>query len=188
MNRTMSAPFHRGDQPTPTRRFAMDASEPTVEFGRFRVLLRRRELLADGAPVELGARAFDILLTLIEADGLVVTKEELLNRVWPHRIVEENNLQSHIAALRAVLGPDRDLIRTVSGRGYQFIGEIRPLSEVGDERASAGPETSTRFASRLLKPANLIASWSIEPPTIPMETTPIPNERASVTNASSAPT
>ena len=54
-----------------------------VEFGRFRVLLRRRQLLADGVPVELGTRAFDLLLVLSEADGLLVSKEELLSQVWP---------------------------------------------------------------------------------------------------------
>ena len=48
--------------------------------------------------------------------------------LWPGRVVEENNLQTHISALRAVLGPDRELIRTVSGRGYQFIGLISPAA------------------------------------------------------------
>jgi predicted ATPase/DNA-binding winged helix-turn-helix (wHTH) protein len=111
----------------------------SAEFGRFRVLPHRRELLADGQPARLGGRAFDILMTLIEARGAVVTKDALMVRVWPGQVVEENNLQSHISALRAALGPDRDLIRTVSGRGYQFIGEIRALSEGGDERASRDP-------------------------------------------------
>src|SRR3954447_18458642 len=86
-------------------------------FGRFLVLPRRRELLADGQPVKLGGRAFDLLMCFIEARGAVVTKDALMARIWPDRIVEENNLQSHISALRAALGPDRDLIRTVSGRG-----------------------------------------------------------------------
>ena len=112
----------------------------SVAFGRFRVLPRRREMMTDGKPVKLGGRAFDILTALIEARGSVVTKDVLMERVWPGRVVEENNLQSHIAALRALLGPDRDLIRTVSGRGYQFTGEIRSLSEDGDGHASLGPE------------------------------------------------
>src|ERR1700720_2786183 len=107
-------------------------------FGRFRVLPHRREMIADGKPIRLGGRAFDILMALIEARGAVVTKDALTKQVWSGRVVEENNLQSHISALRAALGPDRDLIRTVSGRGYQFIGEIRVLSVAGDERASVG--------------------------------------------------
>jgi DNA-binding response OmpR family regulator len=55
--------------------------DASIEFGRFRVLLRRRRLLVDGVPVALGTRAFDLLLVLLEADGALVTKEELLNRV-----------------------------------------------------------------------------------------------------------
>src|SRR6516162_3514418 len=107
-----------------------DAKLPaSVEFGRFRVLPHRRELLVDGQPAKLGGRAFDVLTTLIEARGAVVAKDALMARVWPGQIVEENNLQSHISALRAALGRDRELIRTVSGRGYQFIGEMRALSE-----------------------------------------------------------
>ncbi len=112
----------------------------SVGFGRFRVLPHRREMIADGKPIKLGGRAFDILMALIEARGAVVTKDVLMGRVWPGRVIEENNLQSQITALRAVLGPDRDLVRTVSGRGYQFTGKIRPLSEAGDEHASLGPE------------------------------------------------
>jgi predicted ATPase/DNA-binding winged helix-turn-helix (wHTH) protein len=114
----------------------------SVGFGRFRVLPHRGELLADGQPAKLGARGFDILMALIEARGEVVSKNVLMARVWPGRIVEENNLQSQISALRVALGPDRDLIRTVSGRGYQFIGEIRALPEGDVERGSLGPYTA----------------------------------------------
>src|SRR5215831_18559015 len=97
----------------------------TIEFGRFKVVRHRRELLVDGRPVELGGRAFDTLLALIDARGTVLTKDELMSRVWPDRVVEENNLPAQIFVLRKVLGPDRDLIRTVAGRGYQFTGEVR---------------------------------------------------------------
>jgi DNA-binding winged helix-turn-helix (wHTH) protein len=96
----------------------------------------------DGQPAKLGGRAFDLLTTLIEARGAVVTKDALMARVWPGQIVEENNLQSHVSALRAVLGRDRELIRTVSGRGYQFTGEMRALSEADDERDTLGPEAA----------------------------------------------
>jgi DNA-binding winged helix-turn-helix (wHTH) protein len=72
------------------------------------MLPHRREMITDGKPIKLGGRAFDILVALIEARGAVVTKDAMMKRVWPGRVVEENNLQSHIAALRAVLGPDRD--------------------------------------------------------------------------------
>ena len=90
----------------------------TIEFGRFKVVRHRRELLVDGRPVELGGRAFDTMMALIDARGTVLTKDELLSRVWPDRVVEENNLPAQIFMLRKVFGPDRDLIRTVAGRGY----------------------------------------------------------------------
>jgi DNA-binding winged helix-turn-helix (wHTH) protein len=98
-----------------------------IEFGHLSILPHRRQLLADGRPIRLGGRAFDLLLALIDAPGAVVGKDELLNRIWPGRIVEESRLQSEISALRKALGTDRDLIQTVSGRGYQFTGEIREL-------------------------------------------------------------
>src|SRR5271167_3957406 len=93
-----------------------------LEFGRFRVQLRRRQLLADGVPVELGTRAFELLLVLLEADGLLITKEELLGRVWPGLVVSEENLKVQVSALRKALGADRDVIRTEFGRGYRFTG------------------------------------------------------------------
>jgi DNA-binding winged helix-turn-helix (wHTH) protein len=100
-------------------------ADATLEFGRFRLLLRRRRLLADGVPIELGMRAFDLLLVLLEADGALVTKEKLFKRVWPGIVVSEENLKVKISALRKALGADRDLIRTEFGRGYRFIGILR---------------------------------------------------------------
>src|SRR5580765_419992 len=95
-----------------------------IEFGRFKVVRHRRELLADGRPVELGGRAFDTLVALIDARGSVLGKDELMSRVWPDQVVEENNLPAQISVLRKAFGADRHLIRTVAGRGYQFTGEI----------------------------------------------------------------
>src|ERR1700737_3765635 len=106
------------------------SAEAAIEFGRFRVLLRWRRLLADGVAVELGTRAFDPLLVLLEADGALVTKEELLNRVWPGIVVSEENLKVQISALRKALGAGRNLIRTEFGRGYRFIGILRSNATV----------------------------------------------------------
>ena len=112
----------------PLRHGANRSSSATVdaalEFGRVRVLLRQRQLLTDGVPVELGTRAFDLLLVLLEADGLLVTKEELLSRVWPGIVVSEENLKVQVSALRKALGADRDVIRTEFGRGYRFTGVL----------------------------------------------------------------
>ena len=100
------------------------ATDTVLEFGRFRVLLRQRRLLADGVPVELGTRAFDILMVLLEADGALVTKDELLRRVWSGIIVGQDNLKLHICTLRKALGEDCDFIRTENGRGYRFIAAV----------------------------------------------------------------
>ena len=96
----------------------------TLKFGRFQVLPHRREVLANGVPVTLGSRAFDILMVLIEAGGELVTKDEILSRVWPGMVVEEHSLQFHISTLRKVLGKDRSFIKTISGRGYRFVADI----------------------------------------------------------------
>lgn len=99
-------------------------------FGRFCLQPTRRQLLADDEPVKLGARAFDLLLTLVEQCDRVVGKNELLDRVWPDVVVAENNLEVHIWSLRKVLG--HKAIVTIPGRGYRFA---EPL----DEPASAVP-------------------------------------------------
>src|ERR1700739_4712026 len=121
-------------------------------FGRFRLLPHRRELLADGRPLKLGGRAFDVLMALIEVPGAVVSKDALMARVWPNRTVEENNLAAQIVALRKALGSEQGLIRTVAGRGYQFTGEIRPLSAATDE---APDVTTVATAESIQPPTNL---------------------------------
>jgi DNA-binding winged helix-turn-helix (wHTH) protein len=122
-------------------------ADAAIEFGRFRLLLRRRRLLADGVPVEFGTRVFDLLLVLLEADGALVTKKELLNRVWPGIVVSEENLKVQISALRKALGADRNLIRTEFGRGYRFIGILRSNAT---GHACRGPRGAKRRVSRAL--------------------------------------
>jgi DNA-binding winged helix-turn-helix (wHTH) protein len=114
--------YHENPPPHGANRTAPNA---TLEFGRFRVLLRRRKLLADGVPIELGTRALDLLLVLLEADGSLVTKDELMSCVWPGIVVAEENLKVQISALRKALGEDRDFIRTEFGRGYRFTAAVR---------------------------------------------------------------
>ncbi|MDE2338822.1 MAG: winged helix-turn-helix domain-containing protein [Gammaproteobacteria bacterium] len=108
-----------------------------LEFGRFRLLIRQRELRSGDKPIALGSRAFDVLLVLLEAHGDLVTKEELLARAWPGIVVEESNIQVQISALRKALGKDRNLIVTVPLRGYRFTGEVRELSETDSARSAA---------------------------------------------------
>jgi DNA-binding winged helix-turn-helix (wHTH) protein len=97
----------------------------TIEFGRFRVLLRQRVLLCETVPIALGTRAFDLLLVLLEADGALVSKEELLSRVWPGIFVAEENLKVQISTLRKALGEYRGFIRTDFGLGYRFTAPVR---------------------------------------------------------------
>jgi TolB-like protein len=95
-----------------------------LTFGHFRLDLSRRTLSRDGAPVPLRGRPLDILCVLADAGGEVVTKYELMARIWAGRVVEENNIQVHVSALRKALG-DGQFILTVPGRGYR-LGEIAP--------------------------------------------------------------
>ena len=90
----------------------------SCRFGRIEVRLAERQLLVGGEPAKLGARAFDLLLALVERRERVVSKNELLDLVWPGLVVEENNLQVHISTLRKLLGPA--VIATIPGRGYRF--------------------------------------------------------------------
>jgi predicted ATPase/DNA-binding winged helix-turn-helix (wHTH) protein len=87
-------------------------------FGPFELQPDKRRLLKDGATISLRPRGFDLLIALVDRAGHLVTKDELLDRVWPKMVVEEAALHVQVSALRKVLGSDA--ITTVSGRGYQF--------------------------------------------------------------------
>ncbi|MFK3799084.1 ATP-binding protein [Pseudomonas sp. NPDC088444] len=97
-----------------------------ISLGQATVSLDLRDVFKDGVALRIGTRAFDILELLIRHQGQLVSKEQILQRVWPDTVVEENNLQVHISALRKALGSDRDLIRTIPGRGYMLLGSEEP--------------------------------------------------------------
>src|ERR1700745_391140 len=124
----------------------------SIEFRRFKLVPHRRELLADDRPVEWGGRAFDTLMALIDARGTVLSKDELMSRVWPDRVVEENNLAAQISALRKALGADRHVIRTAAGAGYQFTGEIgataAPATGLAPSRMTNLPEAVSELIGR----------------------------------------
>ena len=105
-------------------------------FDRIEVRPAQRELLVDGQPAAVGARAFDLLLALIEHRDRVVSKNELLDLVWPGLVVEENNLQVQVSSLRKLLGPKA--IATVPGRGYRFTFEGETMA-----RPAAAPQATT---------------------------------------------
>src|SRR6201998_1397117 len=105
----------------------------SVGFGRYRMFPALRLLLRGGRKIDLGARRFDVLWTLLEADGKLVSKDELIDKVWAGVVVEENNLQAQMSAIRRALGPDREMISTEFGRGYRLVAENQktPRSKAG---------------------------------------------------------
>ncbi|MEI9887120.1 MAG: response regulator [Rhizomicrobium sp.] len=113
--------------------------EPEIRFGKYRVVPGARHLFAGGRRIELGSRAFDLLVVLLRGRGTVVTKDEIVSHVWPSTIVDESNLRFQMAALRRALGEDRELIKTIPGRGYLLAIEADPPSA-----ALAGIEAETR--------------------------------------------
>lgn len=114
-----------------------DAPAPqALHFDGFSVVPSQRRLVVHGAPVRLGARAFDLLMVLIAERGRVVGKAELLERVWPGLVVEENNLSVHMSQLRKLCGAQ--VVATVPGRGYQFTAP--PAASAAPERRSDSSE------------------------------------------------
>ena len=110
-----------------------DLSDQAVHFGPYRVHPRQRVVLEAGRPLRLGRRAVDILLILLEQAGNVVSKQELIARVWPKSVVEDGNLRVHMAALRKALGDGQAgqrYIVTVAQRGYSFVAplSIEPMT------------------------------------------------------------
>ena len=101
-----------------------------IHFGRFCLDLAQGGLLREGKLVPLGNRALEILIVLASAKGEIVTKDDLMARVWPGRVVEENNIQVHVSALRKALD-DGDAagscVVTVPGRGYRLVGTPSPV-------------------------------------------------------------
>jgi DNA-binding winged helix-turn-helix (wHTH) protein len=102
-------------------------SERAICFSSFRLFPAQRLLFEGHKPLRLGSRALDILIALIERPGELVSKEQLMARVWPNTFVEPANLTVHIAALRRILGDGRGSNRfliNIPGRGYRFVAPI----------------------------------------------------------------
>jgi predicted ATPase/DNA-binding winged helix-turn-helix (wHTH) protein len=118
------------------------AAEHEISFGPFRLLPTRRLLLKDDKPVRLGSRALDLLIALIDRPGVLVSKPELIAKVWPRTFVDERNLKVHIAALRRALADGQAgnrYIATVAGRGYCFVA---PVIQSADPRSATAQHTA----------------------------------------------
>jgi len=115
------------------------------EFGPFRLDQAERLLLRGDQVLSLTPKALDTLIALIENSRHVVTKEELMNRVWPDIYVEETNLAQHISMLRKVLGEREDggqFIETVPKRGYRFVVPVKKVKHVPTEASLANQISS----------------------------------------------
>ncbi len=130
-------------------------------FGRFRLDPVDKVLYADGQPVPLTLKAFETLLALAEADGHILTKEDLLKRVWPDTFVEEGTLFQNIATLRKMLGdgPDqRSLIETVPRRGYRLSTTVHRV-DVGEPEMPSRPRIRYRMVAAAVAAVLLLAAW-----------------------------
>jgi predicted ATPase/DNA-binding winged helix-turn-helix (wHTH) protein len=118
-------------------------------FGRFELRPSERTLLADGAPVAIGARAFDLLAAFVDRPATLITKDDLLATVWPGVVVEENNLQVQVSTLRKILG--QSALATVPGRGYRFnlaVSCPSPVAPLVDNGVPAPDEADETYPSK----------------------------------------
>ena len=117
--------------------------KPVYAYLDLEVDLARRELRVRGEPVHLGGRAFEVIEVLIQAGGETVNKYDLMDRVWPGAVVEENTLQFHISAARKALGHNRGVLKTVFGKGYRLLGEWT----LRDESATSPRDVTIRAST-----------------------------------------
>ncbi len=141
----------------------MDPPTPEFRFGTARLIVAQRQLRIDDQPAKLGARAFDLLLALVERRERAVDKNELFDLVWPGVVVEENNLQVHISALRKLLGPQA--IATIPGRGYRFTAAVEAPARV------AAPAAPVVVSERTTPPAS--PSPAAAPTNLPVNQEPL---------------
>jgi DNA-binding winged helix-turn-helix (wHTH) protein len=106
-----------------------DLQEDALVFRQYQLVPGARMLLLDGKPVKLGSRAFDLLHVLLNSRGRLVSKDEIVRHVWPDTTVEESNLRFQMGCLRKALGSDRDLIKTIPGRGYILATEVPVIAQ-----------------------------------------------------------
>jgi DNA-binding winged helix-turn-helix (wHTH) protein len=118
-----------------------DSPEALILFGPFRVLPKQRLLMQGDKSVHLGSRAFDVLIALLERPGELVSKEDLMAKVWPNTFVGPANLAMHISAVRRALGDGRDgnrYVVNIPGRGYRFVGHTGKRSTHRDDAGLCG--------------------------------------------------
>ena len=104
----------------------------SYEFGPYRLDTAERQLYREGQPLQLTPKAFETLVVLVERQGRLVEKDELMKAVWPDSFVEEANLTNNIYVLRQTLADGQSYIETVPKRGYRFTAGVRDLKAADD--------------------------------------------------------
>src|SRR5512132_3197940 len=135
-----------------------EQSHYVYEFGPFHLDATRRVLLKEGEPLKLFPKEFDTLLALVESNGELLEKDDLMRRVWQDTIVEESNLTTNISHLRKLLGESRDkhdYIVTVPGHGYRFVAGVRQAFDevIVRERTRVTVEEEESESEELATPA-----------------------------------
>src|SRR5215813_8882524 len=120
------------------------------EFDEFRLEAAKLMLYRNGQEISLPPKVIETLLVLIVNRGKIVSKDELMNKVWADAVVEESNLSQYLYRLRKTLGDRADgepYIETLRRRGYRFTGEVRLLEAVPAPNDSAATPTMERFSA-----------------------------------------
>jgi DNA-binding winged helix-turn-helix (wHTH) protein len=136
-----------------------DGIRPVYASGDCEIDLARRELRVLGSPVPVGGRAFEIIEALARSAGELVTKDDLMKRIWPGAIVMDSTLHVHAAAVRKALGPYRGLLKTESRRGYRLLGDrtirrqhaAKPPVGLQHKRAVTGESPATNFPAAVTR-------------------------------------
>ncbi|HEX8116109.1 MAG TPA: winged helix-turn-helix domain-containing protein, partial [Pyrinomonadaceae bacterium] len=135
------------------------------EFGPFRLDPVKRRLLRDGEPVQLTPKAFETLLALVQQSGRTVEKDDLMRRVWGGAVVEENNLNQNITALRKCLGDTRQASRyiaTIPGLGYRFVADVKHVAEA--ETAPPAAELNETAPAEVAVPSERVEPLTRDAP------------------------
>lgn len=164
-------------------------------FGRFRIDVEERLLFCDGVRQKLTSKAFDMLVVLVENQGRLLAKEDLMEKVWPDSFVEENNLAQCISSLRRALGENAEghkYIETVPRHGYRFTAEVRVFADENEESKRQAEEGKTEaevlqepysppVVSDAVLDAALIASRAeVYPTNLPVPLTPFIGRKAEI--------
>jgi DNA-binding winged helix-turn-helix (wHTH) protein len=149
-------PHHTASASAKLEEKVLDEQRPRrkdiISFGPFRLVPTERLLEKDGVPLNLGSRALDLLIALVERATEVVSKKDLMARVWPNLVVDEGSLRFHITCLRKALGDGQSGVRyvtNVTGRGYCFVAPICRSASTPSLEQSLAVDRTSKLPTRL---------------------------------------